>query len=43
MDNNLATEIDKCYFNSQEVDFLRYIISPNGISMANETIRTIQE
>ena len=43
MDNNLATEIDKCYFNSQEVDFLGYIISPDGISMANETIRTIQE
>src|SRR5437763_4368657 len=43
MDNNLAAEIDKCYFNSQEVDFLGYIISPDGISMANETIRTIQE
>ena len=43
MDNDLAAEIDKCYFNSQEVDFLGYIISPDGISMANKTIRTIQE
>jgi hypothetical protein len=43
MDNNLAAEIDKCSFGVQEVDFLGYILSPDSISMANDTIRTIQE
>jgi hypothetical protein len=43
MDNNLAAEIDKCFFHVREVEFLGYIISPEGISMADQTIRTIQE
>ena len=43
MDNGLAAEIDKCYFDVQEVDFLGYILSPEGVSMADETVRTIQE
>ena len=43
MDNDLAAEIDKCAFHTQEVDFLGYLLSPEGIAMTDETIRTIQE
>ena|SRR5947207_9188326 len=41
MDNDLAVEIDKCTFHTQEVDFLSYFLSPEGITIADETIRTI--
>ena len=43
MDNDLAAEIDKCAFHAREVDFLGYLLSPEGIAMTDETIRTIQE
>ena len=41
MDQSLAAEIDKCSFHVQEVDFLGYILSPEGVKMANDSIRTI--
>ena len=41
MDHGLAAEIDKCSFHVQEVDFLGYILSPEGVKMANDSIRTI--
>ena len=43
VDNDLAAEIDKCAFHTREVDFLGYLLSPEGIAMTDETIRTIQE
>ena len=43
MDNDLAAEIDKCAFHAREVDFLGYRLSPEGLAMTDETIRTIQE
>ena len=42
MDHGLAAEIDKCHFNVREVDFLSYILSPNGVEMSNKTVETIQ-
>ena len=41
IDHGLAVEIDKCLFHVQEVDFLDYILSPEGVKMANDWIRTI--
>ena len=43
MDNDLVAEIDKNAFHTWEVDFLGYLLSPEGIAMTDETIRTIQE
>src|SRR3954470_17912740 len=43
IDNGLVVEINKCAFHVQDVEFLRYMLSPKDISMANKTIRTIQE
>ena len=43
MDNDLAAEIDKCTFHAREVDFLGYHLSPEGLAMTDETIRTIQD
>src|SRR5947209_3949455 len=43
MDNNLAAEIDKCFFDVREDEFLGYIMSPDGISIADKTVRTIEE
>ena len=41
MDNDLAGNIDKCHFHTKELNFLGYIISPEGVKMANDRVRTI--
>ena len=41
MDHGLAAEIDKCSFHVQEVNFLGYILSPEGVKMTDDSIRTI--
>ena len=39
----LAVEIDKCEFHQTQVEFLGYIISPDGFSMSDRKIKCIQE
>src|SRR5213078_2164275 len=41
MDNDLASNIDKCHFHTKELNFLGYIISPEGVKIANDCVRTI--
>ena len=41
MDNDLAGNIDKCHFHTKELNFLSYIISPEGVKIANDCVRTI--
>ena len=36
MDNDLVGNIDKCHFHTKELNFLGYIISPEGVKMAND-------
>ena len=43
MEHGLAAEIDKCFFHVREVEFLGYVISPEGIHMSDHAIRTIRE
>src|SRR5947209_7012407 len=43
MDHNLAVGIDKCAFGVRELEFLGYVLSPESVSMADDTVRTIQE
>ena len=41
MNNDLAGNIDKCYFYTKELNFLSYIISLEGVKIANDCIRII--
>jgi hypothetical protein len=39
----LFAKLEKCQFNCKEIEFLGYIISPQGISMDPERVATIKE
>ena len=39
--HGLAASIDKCVFHTQKVDFLGYVVSDQGISMAQDKVETI--
>ena len=41
MDNDLASNINKCHFHTKELNFLGYIISPEGVKIANDCVKTI--
>ena len=41
--NHLYTRADKCDFHTNSVEYLGYMLSPAGLSMANYKVKTIQE
>jgi hypothetical protein len=42
-DNKLYAKIEKCVFDTQTVDFLGYVISPDGISMDSNKVKAITD
>ena len=43
LEHGLYASLDKCQFSVQEVDFLGYVISPNGVAMEKSRVDSIQE
>src|SRR5277367_5639290 len=43
VDAGLYVKLEKCEFHAQKVSFLRFVISPEGISMDPERISTVDE
>ena len=41
--HGLYARADKCEFHSQKVEYLGYILSPEGLSMAADKIKVIQD
>jgi hypothetical protein len=41
--NDLVILLEKCVWGKEEVEFLRYILTPQGLRMAKDTIKPIQE
>jgi len=39
----LYTKAEKCEFHSESVEYLRYILSPSGLTMSNDKIKIIQD
>lgn len=43
IESNLAANLKKCKFHQKEVEFLGYLISPNGVSMLQDRVKVVQE
>jgi len=43
LEHGLYASLDKCQFSVQEVDFLGYVITPNGVAMEKSRVDSIQE
>ena len=41
--HNLFTHTDKCFFHVQTVEYLGYILSPSGLTMAANKVQAIQD
>src|SRR5262249_44497935 len=41
--NGLYARADKCEFSSDTVEYLGYILSPDGLKMSEDKIKTIQD
>ena len=41
--HNLYTRADKCFFHVQTVEYLGYILSPSGLTMAADKVQVIQD
>jgi hypothetical protein len=41
--NGLYAHADKCEFHSESVEYLGYILSPNGLKMSKDKVKTIQD
>ncbi|KAF7776762.1 hypothetical protein Agabi119p4_5155 [Agaricus bisporus var. burnettii] len=42
-EHGLYARADKCEFNSESVEYLGYILSPGGLTMSNDKVKTIQD
>ena len=40
---SLYAKTEKCEFHSESVEYLRYILSPSGLTMSNDKIKIIQD
>jgi len=40
---SLYTKVEKCEFYSKSVEYLRYILSPSGLTMFNDKVKIIQD
>jgi len=40
---DLYAKVDKCKFHSELVGYLRYILSPSGLTMSNNKVKIIQD
>ena len=40
---DLYAKVDKCKFHSELVEYLRYILSPSGLTMSNNKVKIIQD
>ena len=40
---DLYAKVDKCKFHSELVEYLRYILSPFGLTMSNNKVKIIQD
>src|SRR3979490_2291429 len=41
--NHLYARADKCFFHVDTVEYLRYILLPNGFTMAEDKVKVIQD
>ena len=41
--HNLYARADKCFFHVQTVEYLGYILSPSGLTMAADKVQAIQD
>ncbi|KAF7770963.1 hypothetical protein Agabi119p4_6937 [Agaricus bisporus var. burnettii] len=42
-EHGLYARADKCEFNSESVEYLGYILSPGGLTMSSDKVKTIQD
>src|SRR3979490_2986168 len=41
--NHMYAHTDKCFFHVDTVEYLGYILSPNGLTMAEDKVKVIQD
>ena len=40
---SLYAKVEKCKFHSESVEYLRYILSPSGLTMSDDKVKIIQD